>query len=659
MDKYDSEENKNKELINDAYSVETGSSFSNPKPGNNPNKELENVLLGKVVGYNEVERLKDKERMEDAYMKMSSEMANEVMPDLNDVSAEKESEHKIGSEQNNMYDQKTMGISGEGRNNTENTWGSKNEIERLNDKERMKYAYMKMSSEMANEVQPDLNNIRTEKESEHKVGSEENNKQDQKTMGKNGEGKNNAGGASGGNNGDNGCRRPKDKTKIAWQWLMLGVAVVIIGILLFGWINENNKLQMNQNELVGVYYKSYDNVASEMNDLEKKLAKVQIVSSEEMQVTLLTEIWSTSNIMRSEIGQLPLQTDISEALSRFVTQAGDYCYILTKNVLNGQDITADQQAQLYTLQQNCSELAALLTTMRAEGKVVFLTAQEQEAVASAAKEEGTTLETIKSDIQQYPSLIYDGPFSDSTQKQTAKSIESEAEITAEAAQEVAKKVAGEGIANVTREEDVEGQLPAYTFTITYDSGVTTTINITKKGGKPLYMIQNINLEAANEKPTDETIAKCKQVAIAYLKSLGYENMQPNYIQYYSGTILVNMTYTINSVTVYPDIIKVWVDISSFNVTGLDAKNYIYSHVARNITSPKLTVAQAKAYVSKNLMVDSVKLCIIPTETLTEDYCYEFSGVYKGLRFLVYIDADTGAERDVMQIIDTDQGQLAQ
>lgn len=521
-----------------------------------------------------------------------------------------------------------------------------------NEKMRLRDVYMQMTSEMANEVTPESNDAGLEKDTEYNIAKNaKENKPNDKENNNNYDGGNNSN-----KNSDNNCR-PKDKTKIAMQWLLLAVAVVVIGFLIYGWVNENKKLQMNQNELVGVYYKSFDNISSNMNDLEKKLAKVQIVSSEEMYVTLLTEIWSTSNIMRNEIGQLPLKTEVANELSRFVTQTGDFCYILTKDILDGKEVTADQQEQLYNLQQNCAELANKLTTMRVEGQVEFLTSEEQEVVETASEEEDNPYTTLKSAIQQYPSLIYDGPFSESTEKQTAKWVEAMEEVTPEQAQEIAAKVAGDDIKEITRVDDVEGKLPAYTFSVTYNSGLNKTVNITKKGGKPLYLIQETNLEAAAEKPNDDQIAKSKAAAKTYIESIGFKNMEPNYIQYYSGQILINFTPVVDDVTIYPDIVKVWVDITTYDITGLDAKNYIYAHVDREINSPKLTTEEAKAYVSNNLTIESVKLCMIPNESLTEDYCYEFSGIYKGLRFLVYIDSDTGAERQVMEILDTEQGEL--
>lgn len=754
--KFEDEKNKNQNK-NDLNSKEIGTSFTGEQAGyiDNPNQELKNVLLGKKENHEKDIEKRKEDVTRDFYMKTTSEMAHEITPSVDDAGLEKDSEHKILSQEDKKeeftkadakkdtefsWGLSDMALKPDEKKDTEFSWGlsdmalnsDRNDADNAKDehkvfsdqdngidnsaltneeKKDINFAWglnTKNVSEMAREISPNENdsshsdidhkvfskeedkkiedmvfkkdnkkdghdndiNIDKTHSSDEKVFSKDNHDSKEHNITKNEENKKENKKEQYGmfgrklnkdsNKDDKNCKRPLDKTKVATQWVMVGVAVLAAAGFGYGWFTERQRLEMNQNELVGVYYKSFDNVASSMNDLEKKLAKVQIVSSKELYATLFTEIWSTSNSLRSEIGQLPLQTDLANDLSKFVTQTGDYCYVLLQNILNDQKITAEQQEQLYNLQQNCATLANELATLRAENKVVFLSAEEQASVEASTEEENSPYTTIKSDIEQYPTLIYDGPFSDSTQNREVKGLNGEKEVTVEQAEEVAKKTAGRNITNITRDDDVEGKIAAYTFTVTYDDGTSSTINVTKLGAKPLYMIQNnVELESATETPAAEVVVKAKEVAKKYLESIGFKNMEPNYVQYYNGTILVNFTAVVNDVTVYPDMIKVWVDVNNFNVTQLDTSKYIYSHTTRNIKSPKLTVAQAKSYVSSNLAVDSSKLCIIPTETYTEDYCYEFSGVYKGLRFLVYIDANTGKETDVMQIIDTDQGELVQ
>ena len=62
-------------------------------------------------------------------------------------------------------------------------------------------------------------------------------------------------------------------------------------------------------------------------------------------------------------------------------------------------------------------------------------------------------------------------------------------------------------------------------------------------------------------------------------------------------------------------------------------------------------------INKNLEITSERLAIIPTEYDTEIYCWEFQGKIQDNEFLVYINANTGKEEDILVIINTPNGTL--
>ena len=65
---------------------------------------------------------------------------------------------------------------------------------------------------------------------------------------------------------------------------------------------------------------------------------------------------------------------------------------------------------------------------------------------------------------------------------------------------------------------------------------------------------------------------------------------------------------------------------------------------RNLDKPKLSEEEAMDKVSKDLKVESSKLCLIPSDGKNEIYTYEFKCTAPdGKPMLVYINADTGKE----------------
>jgi spore germination protein len=51
------------------------------------------------------------------------------------------------------------------------------------------------------------------------------------------------------------------------------------------------------------------------------------------------------------------------------------------------------------------------------------------------------------------------------------------------------------------------------------------------------------------------------------------------------------------------------------------------------------------------------MAVIPTEGKKERLCYEFKGKFGENKYIVYIDANSGEEADILQVIDTDNGSL--
>ena len=67
--------------------------------------------------------------------------------------------------------------------------------------------------------------------------------------------------------------------------------------------------------------------------------------------------------------------------------------------------------------------------------------------------------------------------------------------------------------------------------------------------------------------------------------------------------------------------------------------------------------EARAKINKKMNIGSVGLAIIPTDYKTELFTYEFKGKFNNQDFLVYINAVTGKEENVLMIVNTPNGIL--
>ena len=107
-----------------------------------------------------------------------------------------------------------------------------------------------------------------------------------------------------------------------------------------------------------------------------------------------------------------------------------------------------------------------------------------------------------------------------------------------------------------------------------------------------------------------------------------------------------------------DLIKVEISLQDGSVLGLDARGYLVNHHQRQLPSPQLSPEQAQQMLSPLLTVDSVRPALIPTSGKNEAAVYEFFCTSStGDRVLCYINTATGAEEQLLLLVQTPNGTL--
>jgi len=113
----------------------------------------------------------------------------------------------------------------------------------------------------------------------------------------------------------------------------------------------------------------------------------------------------------------------------------------------------------------------------------------------------------------------------------------------------------------------------------------------------------------------------------------------------------------NGVILYADLVKVYVDRITQAVIGLDAINYRFHHRERDLSSAILTEADAKNALSDALTLEHTALALIPKSNTREVLCYEFKCTRGETFFIVYVNAASGAEEEIFEVLNSDEGDL--
>lgn len=423
---------------------------------------------------------------------------------------------------------------------------------------------------------------------------------------------------------------------------------------------QANSLRIQTNNS---YNRAFVDLTDYVDNLEVLLAKSLITSTPKSTSAMLEEVWRQANLAQENMGQLPISPPVLEKTSNYLTQVGDLAYSLNNKTLNGASLNDKEYSSIKKLHGYSLSLQKSLHGIENQinagkmnwGKATNRSAKVQ-SVAKTNDPQTSQIENIDKNFQEYPSLIYDGPYSDHMMKTKPLGLK-EKKVSVNEAQELAKKFIGSDKISSIKKLDKNdiGVIKTFRFKVIYKNSKEAQgaeIDITQQGGQVYWMLRNrdfgkdtLNMEQA------------KKAAAAFLKKNGFADMKDTYYQKTDGTAVICYSYTQDNVIVYPDLVKVKVALDNGEIVGIESKGYLYNHRERKIPEAKLTMEEARKRINNKLSITNQKIAIIPTDFKTEKYCYEFSGKMDGRDFLIYINALTGKEEDVLMLVTTENGTL--
>lgn len=439
------------------------------------------------------------------------------------------------------------------------------------------------------------------------------------------------------------------------------IIVLVVGVIAaLSWgYTESQYRETYRTYLENSYQDDFQTVLASIKNIETLLSKAMVSGSKEYLSEILSDVWNQADIAQNNIGKLPIShTSIRETL-QFINQLGDFSYTMNRIEVQGGEISQEQWADLEKLQKNCryllEELQSLNQEMEEGGVKFGDLRKEGEKYFDQASENLITerFTSVEKEMTEYPKLIYDGPFSDHIKDIEPKWIKGE-EITEEEGKQIALDFINSKGASVTNSyESKEATIPKYSYDIKLSQrDETAYVEITRVGGHVLLVMKTRN-------PSEQkmTMEEAKEKADEFLKEKGYKNLKNTYYEKYQGAGVFNYAYFQDDVVIYPDLIKVQVALDDGEILGLEAQGFHMSHTEREIPDPKLSLEEARERVSIRLDITHERLAIIPTEFKTEVFCFEFKGVYKGEWYIIYIDAMTGREQQILKIIKANESVL--
>ncbi len=435
------------------------------------------------------------------------------------------------------------------------------------------------------------------------------------------------------------------RSKAIWVLSALCLALFILTAM------NSAKMKNLERETEVQRQKYLSELCENLDSMTVSLSKSLCTSTAEMFHKNGNDLARQAAVAKVSLSGITDETIITDEIYKFLSQAGDYAlYLSQKEKFSLSEDEREKLKALYDYSKYLSDSFEQISSDYYSGRVAFT--KKVNNLLSSAENEGVSFSDSFTDIQQtmgdYPTLLYDGPFADAVINKKALGLSGD-EITAVEARKKAAEYLECETDGLKKEADTEGDIDLYCF-----SYGDRTVGVTKKGGMLCYMTDPVYVgEVAIS--TDEAIKRGKE----YLKRTGFpESMRETYYSTYDGICTVNYAYEKDGIIFYSDLVKVSVSLETGKAVALDSRGYLMNHTERRTPNNILSRKKCRKILSPFLSVMSSKLAFIPLETGKEALCYEFHCKDReGQEVLVYINAESGKEENILLLLYSDDGVL--
>lgn len=438
----------------------------------------------------------------------------------------------------------------------------------------------------------------------------------------------------------------------------------LLGLAVYG-VYYNIRAEKAERALENQYRRAFTDMTDYVSSAENYLLKALSTSTPGKMSAMLEEASKCSAQAESCLAALPIDQRLMEKVSGYLVQLGDVAKTWSRRAVNGGSLNKEEYqtlTELYGYAQDLSGgLYALSDDLTKQSYTWANISTDSSRILDngALAEKYSVLNKLSDPFSEYPTLIYDGPFSDHMKSTEAKGLKGDILTKEECGEKAVKLFAS--ICNCPQEEvnlencgeNSNQNIETFCFTLNHDQ-IGAHVDITKKGGALYSLMISRPSEKANLS-AEQGIEAGK----SFLQSIGMPSMESSYYTIEENNITVNYCYENNGILFYPDMVKVKISLDNGTPVGFEGHGYLACHTenAGRVKHASISEADAKAVLSKNLSVESLREVVVPNEFGGEYHAYEIKCTTLGHPVLVYIDADTGTESDVLLILESENGIL--
>jgi len=429
--------------------------------------------------------------------------------------------------------------------------------------------------------------------------------------------------------------------------ILIGVlSVAVLGSAYWGYKEHQEKnavlIQAENN-----YQRAFHDLSYRVDQLHDKIGATLAMNTRQSLSPALADVWRITSEAQSDVGQLPLALMPFNKTEEFLAGISDFSYRAAVRDLEKDPLT---EKEYETLKSMYTKAADIQKELRSVQNLVLdnnLRWMDVElALASGQKQADNTiidgLKTVEENVKSYSEADFGATQTSMKTENGFEKLEGK-EISKKEAKEVAKKFVENKVTDIKVTENGEGSDFGF-YSVSMDDKeqkVDVNMDITKKGGYPIYLVQNREI-----KNKEISLNQATDHATEFLKKHGFEDLDLFESAQYDNIGVFTFVSILDGVRVYPDAIRMKVALDNGEVIGFPARDYLAAHKQREIPNAKISKDEAAKKLNPSLDVQEDRLAIIVNEFGEEVLCYEFLGTIENDTYRIFINADNNTEEKV-------------
>lgn len=426
---------------------------------------------------------------------------------------------------------------------------------------------------------------------------------------------------------------------------VLGLSTIGFGIGYGVSMSQANSYSL---QLENIYKKNYYELVDTVNTADMNISKLLASNSEDYQAKMLNDLAQGAKEMQSNIAALPLSSDNIVESVRFINQMSGYTQTLQEKVAKGGELTESDLNTLNEMHESLTEMKKYLNQMSEKMIYGYSILDASNHIDGNYDDFSLDFAQIKSDDTEYPTMIYDGPFSDSVVNQKVKGLTG-SEISKDEAYKIVDSYF-KNISNLQYQGQTNGKFSTYNYVLLNTDNQKVYVQVTKIGGKILTVSGHVDSDVKNI-----TMQQAEKIALDFAKGNGVENAEIVWSEELGSQAYFNISPKQNGIILYPDLVKVKVDLENGNVIGYDAVSYWINHTSRDISGATVTTEMAKTNIDTSFSIKNERLVLAPLDYNREVLCWEFECERNGSTYYIYINANTNVEENILKVVKTNDG----